>query len=135
MNEPQKAAPEIKESNYSHKLNIERNMSHSCTVQRTLLFFHRLSVCVCAGATVSTGEHVFVFVSTLLFCQLVHSNYTVYYLVSPASKVIWKLALKQQLIQNSEEKNQKRRYFEIAMLEFGPNQNCAFGKKKAYRKI
>lgn len=46
MNEPQKAAPEIKESNYSHQLNIERNMSHSCTVQRTLLFFHRLSVCV-----------------------------------------------------------------------------------------
>lgn len=52
-------------------------MSHSCNAS-TLIF------CVFVYAPVFTGVHVFV--STLLFCLVVHSNYTLYYVSGLSSQ-------------------------------------------------
>ena len=90
----QKASFETKESNYRYQLDSERNVSHFRTASN--FFLRGVFVCVSVCAPVFTGVHLLVFVSTLLFCLAVHSNYTLYYLVSPASKLIWKLDLKQQ---------------------------------------
>lgn len=62
------------------------DMSRSCSASEQICVY----VCVYVYAPVFTGVHIFVFASSPLLCLPVHSNYTLYYLISPASKHIWK---------------------------------------------